>query len=157
VISGTNTGRTLAGTFTTTRLVQLEHIILPEFHRSRRVNFQECHVFAAECPYDIIVGRDFLQKTQMVFDFEAMTLSAFGNIISMKNKHFHDNPFESLIDIVSGYDNDDDENEIASSYHTETKSIKESTYKKADLDLLVKQQNHLSVNQKTRLLSILSK
>jgi hypothetical protein len=42
IVTGTNTGRTLASTFTTTRLAQMENIILPEFHRSRKVDSQEC-------------------------------------------------------------------------------------------------------------------
>jgi hypothetical protein len=51
-VAGTSTGRTLAGTFVTTRLVKMERIILPEFHRSWKINFQECHVFNTECPYN---------------------------------------------------------------------------------------------------------
>jgi hypothetical protein len=121
------------------------------------VDSQECRVFAADFPYDIIVGRNFLRKIGMVLDFETMTLNAFGNTISMKSKNFHTNPFESLIKMVQNYDHYDDDEDISSSFHAATKTIKESTYKKADLNLLAKQQDHLLIKQNDRLLSMLSK
>jgi hypothetical protein len=93
----------------------------------------------------------------MVLDFKTMTLNAFGNTIAMKNKIFHTNPFESLIEMVQNYDHYDDNENISSLLHAATKSIKESTYKKADLNLLAKQQDHLSNEQKDHLLSMLSK
>jgi hypothetical protein len=34
VVAATNTGQTIAGTFITTRLVKMEKMVLPEFHRS---------------------------------------------------------------------------------------------------------------------------
>jgi hypothetical protein len=145
-VSGTSTGQTLAGTFTTTRLVHLEHILLPELHlhRSRKIDVQECRVFNTECPYDIIVGRDFLRKIRMGFDFKAMTISAFGSTIEMKNKGFYQDPFASLINIVRDYDNLDDDEEISSSFHNATKTITESTYGKVDVEVVAKQQTHLS-------------
>jgi hypothetical protein len=76
-----------------------------------------------------------------------MTISAFGNTISMKNKNFYENPFASLIKIVRNYDNFDDNEETHSSFHNATKTILESTYKKADVKLVAEQQKHLSSEQ----------
>jgi hypothetical protein len=156
-VAATNTGRTIAGTFVTTRLVKMEKMVLPEFHQSRKIDLQECRVFNAECPYDIIVGRDFLRKVQMILNFESMTISAFGDTIPMKNKNFYENPFASLMEIVKNYDNYDDDEEIHSSFHNATKTILESMYEKADVDLVAEQQTHLSSEQQARLLSILQK
>jgi hypothetical protein len=148
----------LAGTFTTTRLVNMDQIILPEFHRSQKIDFHECRIFKTECPYNIIVGQDFPQMICMGFDFEAVTFSAIGNTIAMKHKNFYDNPFASLIEIVQNYYNFDDDKEIFASFHTATKTIKESTYTKAAVELVAKQQKHLSSDQQEdRLLSVLRK
>jgi hypothetical protein len=42
VVSATTTGTTLAGTFTTSRFVKLEKILLPEFNRSCRIDSHTC-------------------------------------------------------------------------------------------------------------------
>jgi hypothetical protein len=44
VVSLTTTGTTLAGTFTTSRFVTLEKILLPEFHRSCRIDSHICYL-----------------------------------------------------------------------------------------------------------------
>jgi CRISPR/Cas system-associated protein Cas10 (large subunit of type III CRISPR-Cas system) len=93
----------------------------------------------------------------MGFDVKAMTIIAFGNTIPMKHKNFYQNPFASLIEIVQSYDNFDDNDKISSSFHTATKTIKESTYEKADVKLVARQQKHLSLSQQDRLLTILQK
>jgi hypothetical protein len=93
----------------------------------------------------------------MGFDFKAMTISAFGSTIEMKNKGFYQDPFASLVNIVRDYDNLDDDEEISSSFHNATKTITESTYGKVDVEVVAKQQTHLSSQQQDRLLSILKK
>jgi hypothetical protein len=53
-------GTTIAGTFTTNRFVTMHNVLLPKFHRSRKIDKQDCLIFTAECPYNVILGRDFL-------------------------------------------------------------------------------------------------
>ena len=56
---------TLAGSFICNEDVVLEGITMPEFTKSRQVQRQSAYVFDGPCAYDIILGRDFLKKTQM--------------------------------------------------------------------------------------------
>jgi hypothetical protein len=100
LVSSTTTGTTLAGTFTTSRFVKLEKILLPEFHRSCRIDSHTCYLIKSKCPYDIIVGRDLLTKIRMGFDFSKMTLTAYSKTVGMKPKHFYQSPFTALLDIV---------------------------------------------------------
>jgi hypothetical protein len=139
IVSSKTTGTTLAGTFAASRLVTLDKILLPKFHRSRRIDTHDRHVFNATCPYDIIIGRDLLVKIRMGFDFHAMTLSAFGTTVAMKPNHFYNNPFAALLDILfQTYEDSAEEN--LSSYYASPKQITESRYEKVDVDAVVKEQ-----------------
>jgi hypothetical protein len=60
--------------FSSTRHVRLEDLILPDFGRTRTIDFQSAHVFSSDCRYDLILGRDFLKTLGMKFDFEHDTM-----------------------------------------------------------------------------------
>jgi hypothetical protein len=83
-VSSTTTGTTLAGTFTTSRFVTLEKILLPEFHRSCRIDSHTYYLINSNCPYDVIIGRNLLLKMCMGFNFNEMTLTAYGKTVAMK-------------------------------------------------------------------------
>jgi hypothetical protein len=80
------TGQTLAGQLTTTQLVHLCKLILPECSCSSRVDHLTAYGFNGKCDYDIIFGRDFLRLINMTQDFANGTMSAFGTQLSMKQK-----------------------------------------------------------------------
>ena len=62
---------TINGTFDTLLSVNLSDISLPEFVNGRTVDGVEARLFDSHtCRYDIIFGRDFLQKTNMKFCFK---------------------------------------------------------------------------------------
>jgi hypothetical protein len=55
---------TLAGTYTSTEVVIMRNLRLPEFYENRNVNQQKALVFQSEtCKYNVILGADFLTKT----------------------------------------------------------------------------------------------
>jgi hypothetical protein len=81
----------------------------------------------------------------MGFDFNVMALLAFGTIVAMKPKHFYTDPFAALLDMVKAYEDLAEEN--LSSYYACPKQITESHYAKVDVDAVVKEQKHLSVEQ----------
>jgi hypothetical protein len=162
LISNARGGTTLAGTFTTKRIATMKDILLPEFHWNRKINSQDClifdAIFDAECPYDIILGQDFLSKIGMIIDFKDKTLSCFGNTKAMKSKNFYNDPFSALLDMIRTYEDNSDEIEATfQSYHTSPKNITESHYESVDVNEVVKAQKHLSVEQRAKLLNIFSK
>ena len=53
---------TLAGEFQSNRQVLVQDIVLPEFKRTAYIINHTCQVFTGLRSYDIILGRDFLQK-----------------------------------------------------------------------------------------------
>ena len=56
------TSNTISGTMKTKCVVKLEGIVLPEFDRNKKIDEQMALVFDGPSKYDLILGRDFLQK-----------------------------------------------------------------------------------------------
>ena len=80
------TGKTMAGTFTSTQAVRLREIALPEFHRNRVIDRINARVFHADCRYDIILGRDVLRMLKLNVDFGDNIMTWDGATVSMKPK-----------------------------------------------------------------------
>jgi hypothetical protein len=74
---------TLAGTLTTREAVCLQGIILPAFDRNKVIEQQGAYVFAGPCNYDVILGRDFMDKIGLILDFETGQIRWMGKIVSM--------------------------------------------------------------------------
>jgi hypothetical protein len=111
-----------------------------------------CYLINSNCPYDVIVERDLLIKMRMGFDFNEMKLTAYGKTVAMKLKHFYENPFAALLDLVQDYDNTEEsameENmSVIATYYNTPKEITESHYERVDVDAVVKEQTHLSAEQ----------
>ena len=62
LMNGTRLINTIAGTIPANRTVHLQNITLPEFDKSRKIDGVTAHVFDSDSQWDIIVGRDLLQK-----------------------------------------------------------------------------------------------
>ena len=75
---------TVAGTFESKAVVYMKDIVLPEFDRNKRIDGQSALVFDGPCRYDVILGRDFLLKTGMEFDFGKKIVRWFGNSIPLR-------------------------------------------------------------------------
>jgi hypothetical protein len=73
-------------------------------------------------------------------DSNEMTLTAYGKTVAMKPKHFYENPFAALLELVQEYDDAEEsaeeENDMSAmaSYYNTPKEITESHYKKVDVD-----------------------
>lgn len=66
---------TIAGTFMSKCYVYLHEVVLPKFDRNKKIDGQGAFIFGGDCPYDLILGRDFLRKAGMKFDFERNTVT----------------------------------------------------------------------------------
>jgi hypothetical protein len=138
------TGQTLAGQLTTTQLVHLCKLILPECSCSSRVDHLTAYGFNGKCDYDIIFGRDFLRLINMTQDFANGTMSAFGTQLSMKQKNFYNNPFTALSALFS-------QQEEGENFLTD---IKKSKYEKVDVKDVIDKQSHLTEAQRKDLLQV---
>jgi hypothetical protein len=57
---------TLAGSYTSSEMVVLRNLRLPELDKNRNVDQQKALIFDADsCSYDVILGVDFLSKTEI--------------------------------------------------------------------------------------------
>jgi hypothetical protein len=55
---------TLAGSYTSSEMVVLQNLRLPELDKDSNVDQQKALIFDADsCRYDVILGSDFLSKT----------------------------------------------------------------------------------------------
>jgi hypothetical protein len=63
-ISNSRKISTLAGSYTSSEMVILRNLRLPELDKNRNVDQQKAPIFDADsCRYDVILGADFLSKT----------------------------------------------------------------------------------------------
>ncbi len=93
---------TLAGTYTSTEVVIMCNLRLPEFDESRNVDQQKALVFQSEiCKYDVILGADFLTKTGIDGKYSTGTMKWFDNELSLHNPHcLESKDFEAMAHIV---------------------------------------------------------
>ena len=69
------TNQTLAGTFSSNKELTFYNAILPEFYRSRHINKISTKIFHQKCRYDMITGRDLLNKLGIVLNFNDKTIT----------------------------------------------------------------------------------
>ena len=149
---------TINGTFDTSLSVNLSDISLPEFFSGRTVDSVEARLFDSEtCRYDIIFGRDFLQKTNMKFCFKRNLVKWIGASITMKPvTHYNmlsevedmgfqpeDSLFISYINLILDQEEED--------LFEDKNMLLERNYKKVEPSNVVKAQDHLSVAEKNKL------
>ncbi len=64
-LSSSRKGSTLAGTYTSTEMVIMHNLRLPEFDKNRNVDQQKALVFQSEtCKCNVILGTDFFDKSR---------------------------------------------------------------------------------------------
>lgn len=138
---------TVAGSFQSKRQVYLNQIILPEFDKTRKIDGISAYVFDEPCAYDVIIGRDFLNKIPMIFDFSTGLMKWIDRSIPMK-------PNASMSLEMDYYDDDYEEEEDEENYAAE---ILDAKYEKANIAELVKELDHLNEAQQERLKTVLEK
>ena len=145
--------KTIEGTFTTNRVVHLESILLPEFDRSLTISDATAFVFNDKCKYDIIVGRDILNKAGMILDFDKNRMTWLGRNVFMKTQDEMISPT-----LLSAYlEEDDDELHEGNFYENYATNIDPADYKEYDPEAIAKEQTHLTKEQQTDLSQLLTK
>eukprot|EP00957_Ditylum_brightwellii_P114779 8752570-Ditylum_brightwellii.AAC.1 len=124
--------KTLAGMLRTNREVTLTKIVLPEFARSKCIDGINAFVFDKPCQYDVILGRDFLNKA-----------------VPYKGQQLAIEEFLLLED-----DKTDLEEEEFDSFVSE---IREAKYEKITAEEIAARQHHLSPIQRELLAEALKK
>jgi hypothetical protein len=77
-ISSSRQVNNLAGTYTSTEVVIMRNLRLPEFNKNRNVDQQKALVFQSEtCNYNVILGADFLTKTGIDVKYSTGTMEWF--------------------------------------------------------------------------------
>ena len=156
---------TTQGTHSSDQVVYINDIQVPEFVNQRLIEGAIAHVFdSPHYPYDIILGRDFLQAIGLKMDFELNTIQWLDTQVDMKNIKQLDNRtnmenFMQNIKIDLHYldTNVKDEyicNDAMDAYAT---NILESKYVKVSVNNVVASQEHLTEEQRIKLRDVLRK
>ena len=78
------TNQTLAGTFTANEEVELYNILLPEFHKTRRIQTLTAKIFDHGCRYDMILRRNLMNDLGIVLDFNNKSMAWDGSTVAMR-------------------------------------------------------------------------
>ena len=137
--------KTIAGNFATTRSVHLSEIVLPEFDKTRQIDGVSAFVFDQPCAYDIILGRDFMQKAKIDVLFSRNLITWLDKAIPLRTTGraqdvFHDMELEQ-----------DDMND---QFVTDFQDTDHSEITPAEV---AKRQTHLNETQQQKLQEVLSR
>ena len=76
--------QTLAGNFTANEEIKLHNILLPEFHKTRRIQTLTSKIFDNRCRYDMSLGRNLMNDLGIVIDFNNKSMVWDGSTVSMR-------------------------------------------------------------------------
>ncbi len=141
---------TLAGISTSTEVVIMRNLRLPEFDKSRNVDQQKALVFQSEtCKYDVILGADFLTKTGIDVKYSTGTMEWFDNELPSRNPHLLESKdFEAMAHIVEIQQK---EELFGMDWYDPTcyaVEILDAKYEKVEVDEVTNHLTHLSLQQK---------
>ena len=131
------TSLTLAGTFTSNKEIQLEQVMLPEFSKTRKVDYVQAKIFTTPCQYDMILGRDLLNDLVIILDYKNNSMEWDQAHIPMRsypsNHHSATTATEWLLDAV---DNDLVGNEETLNRVSDTTpyQVNKTNYQEKDVD-----------------------
>ena len=173
-IVDTVTGKTMAGEFTSNRQVRLQQFVLPEFSKHRVMPELVARVFEQPCRYDLILGRDALDRFGFILDFASRVVTWDDMTIAMRpfrSVDPSDTPlaeqlFQEAIDPfldaecpcgVCDAHTTETEQQQAAELGYKSKTILSSTYDAVDIDKLVDSCEHLNRSQRRELAKLLKK
>ena len=174
------TSQTLAGTFTSNQEIQLEQVMLPEFFKTRKVDYVQAKIFTTPCRYDMILGHDLLNDLGIILDFKNKSMEWDQAHIPMRSyPSNHDSATtatEWLLDAVDNdlVGNDETLNRVSdttphqvneTNYQEKdvdpdsykSKTIRASLYEQSDLQEIVDKCTYLTQSQQQQLFQLLSK
>jgi hypothetical protein len=101
-ISSSRKVNTLTGTYTSTEVVTMRNLRLPEFDKNRHVDQQKALVFQSEtCKYSIILGADFLTKTGKDVKYSTGTMEWLDSELQLRNSHLLESKdFQAMAEII---------------------------------------------------------
>jgi hypothetical protein len=80
---------TLAASYTSSEMVVLCNLRLPELDKNRNVDQQKALIFDADsCRYDVILGADFLCKTRIDVKYSTGTIEWFDNELPLRDTRY---------------------------------------------------------------------
>ena len=93
---------TLAGSYTSSAMVVMRNLRLPELDKNRNVEQHKALIFESEnCKYDVILGADFLTKTGIDVKYSTNTIEWFENEIPLRDPHhLKDEDYTSMANII---------------------------------------------------------
>ena len=149
---------TINGTFDTSLSVNLSDISFPEFVNGQTVDGVEARLFDSHtCRYDIIFGRDSLQKTRMKFCFKRNRVEWMGASITMKPVTHYNmlteatalrfQPEDSLFILYINLILDQEEDQ----FFEDENMLLERKYTKVKPSEVVEQHDHLSTVEQNKL------
>jgi hypothetical protein len=152
--SPTTTWNTKAGTFTTTRKARLR-FVLPEFNPTKEVSWA-CHVddnaTARTSQYDLILGRNLLEALGLIINFHDQTMTWEEATIPMKD-YGSLSTLQAADDYCDKIFITDVENEVT----TRMTRILDAKYEKANLAKVVAESEHLTLDEQSKLLAVLTR
>ena len=136
--------RTILGSMGTHSYVNLKGLTLPEFDSNKQVPSHQALVFDADIRYDLIMGRDFLEKIGIRCNHDTKEICWFDRCLPMKTHQEMDGSFhhDAILE-------DDDLN-------LET-HILDAKYEMVDAHKIASKQNHLTQKQRTELAQLFTK
>jgi hypothetical protein len=148
---------TLAGTYTSTEVVIMRNLRLPEFAKNRNVDQQKALLFQSEtCKYDVILGADFLTKTGIAVKYSTGTMEWFDSELPLRNPHLLEpKDFEAMACIV---EIQQEEDLFGMDWYDPTcyaVEILDAKYEKVEVDEVTNQLTHIILQQKEDLKQIL--
>ena len=168
------TNHTLAGSFTADESIILRNVLLPEFHRTRRLDTLHAKIFDQACRYDMILGRDLMNDLGIVLNFDSKSMEWDKSVVAMREHpiNMSTSSFATnlLLDAIDGgLDNNDstfvldqpsDLHYQANNTNTDgykSKTISTSLYEPANLQDIVDKCTYLLPQQRQQLYNMLQK
>ena len=91
---------TTQGTYQCNEAVLMSNLTLPEFVNRRKITKLTAQVFdSTKCPYNVILGRDFMNSIELDIQFSSDSVKWLNTIINMKHISMFDHVKQDITDI----------------------------------------------------------
>ena len=146
---------TLAGKISTSEVVTMRDIRLPEFDKNRRIDQHTCMVFDNDrCKYDIILGTNFLTKTGIKLDYAEEEMKWFDTTLPLRpTGGLNSDDFDAMVDAF----HIQVENELFGEDWLDcfATAMLDAKYEYTSVRQVVDKLEHLNMHQKADLLKVL--
>jgi hypothetical protein len=149
---------TLASSYTSSEMVVLRNLRLPELYKNRNMDQQKALIFDADsCRHDVILGADFLSKTGIDVKFSTGTMEWFDNELPLRDTcYLQSKDFLAMAETIDIQFEDDF---FCMDWYDPTcyvSEILDAKYEKVLDDDVIDQLDHLNAQQKNALKQVLN-